>query len=203
MPDNQDAVSEAVQNSDKPKKRKIDFGQVKARGTTQESLATETEITVIPIRQPKSDEFFRCDYREEMQMAVNIFTLKDEQEEYLIDENVIQSIGHETLIKRKTAFVCYTMSNTPFVATIPLPDDQGKVNQWHKSALMTMERAKTEWIRRQAERKTSQYTIQVAKPNICPELKLTDLTIEEVIDQAFEDYYIFDTDHPVLKKFGH
>lgn len=184
-------------------KPQINFEQVKAKGVRQESLASEPEITVIPIRQPRGDEFFRTDPRETMTMALNILTLKDEQEEYLIYEDVLDAIGFETMVKKKTAFVLYTMTNIPFIATIPLPDEQGKLNQWHKSALLTIEKAKTHWIRRQADKLNSQYTTQQAKPGICPELKLTDLTMEEVIEQAFRDFIIDRIDHPVLTRLGH
>jgi len=182
---------------------RINFAQVKAKGERQESLATEPVITAIPNRSPKSDEFFRCDPRLEMSMALNILTLKDEQEEFLIYDDVIDAIGYETVIKRKTIFVCNTMNNSLFVSTIPLPDDQGKLNQWHKSAYQTMERAKKNWIRRQADRVNSQYTIQVAKEGICPDPKWTEMKLEEVLEMAFEEYIIEDTSHPVLKRLGH
>ena len=203
MSDNKKTESETVQNSEKTKKWKINFEQVLAKGERQEALASEPEITAIPVRSPKSDEFFRCDPRSEYSIALNILTLKDEQEEYLIYDDVIESIGYETAVKRKSVFVCNTMNNSIFVSTIPLPDEQGKLNQWHKSAYATMERAKKEWIRRQADRVNNQYTIQVAKAGICPDPKWTGKSLEEVLEMAFEDFLIDSMDHAVLKRLGH
>ncbi|MEE1578119.1 MAG: hypothetical protein V1269_18160, partial [Deltaproteobacteria bacterium] len=78
-----------------------------------------------------------------------------------------------------------------------------KLNQWHKSAYATMERAKKEWIRRQADRVNNQYTIQVAKAGICPDPKWTGKSLEEVLEMAFEDFLIDSMDHAVLKRLGH
>ena len=84
MTDTTETVAEAVESSAPIKKRKINFDQVRAKGDRQEALATESEQTAISIRSPKSDEFFRVDPRPEYSMALNILTLKEEQEKYLV-----------------------------------------------------------------------------------------------------------------------
>jgi len=203
MTDTTETVAEAVESSAPIKKRKINFDQVRAKGDRQEALATESEQTAISIRSPKSDEFFRVDPRPEYSMALNILTLKEEQEKYLVYEDIIEDIGFETTIKKETIFTCLTMSNSVFVYGIPLPDEQGKLNQWHKSAYTTVERAKNDWIRRQADRTNNQYTIQVAKAGICPDPIWTKMSFEDVLEMAFEEFIIDRTDHPVLKRLGH
>ena len=47
-------------NEVKLKKPKIDLERVRAKADRSIDLGVTTEYTVIPIRNPKPDEFFRC-----------------------------------------------------------------------------------------------------------------------------------------------
>ena len=55
-----DSVNAGTNNTMKPKKPKIDLERVRARSDRSIDLGVTTELTVIPIRNPKPDEFFRC-----------------------------------------------------------------------------------------------------------------------------------------------
>ena len=56
----QDSLNAEANNEMKLKKPKIDLERVRARADRQIDLGVTTEYTVIPIRNPKPDEFFRC-----------------------------------------------------------------------------------------------------------------------------------------------
>ena len=56
----QDSMNAEPNNTMKLKKPKIDLERVRARADRQIDLGVTTEYTVIPIRNPKPDEFFRC-----------------------------------------------------------------------------------------------------------------------------------------------
>ena len=56
----QDSVNAGTNNAKQLKKPKIDLERVRARADRQIDLGVTTEYTVIPIRNPKPDEFFRC-----------------------------------------------------------------------------------------------------------------------------------------------
>ena len=56
----QDSLNAEANNTMKLKKPKIDLERVRARADQSIDLGVTTEYTMIPIRNPKPDEFFRC-----------------------------------------------------------------------------------------------------------------------------------------------
>ena len=76
----QDSPNAEANNEMKLKKPKIDLERVRARADRQIDLGVTTEYTVIPIRNPKPDEFFRCMSDEDYSMDAHILSLKTENE---------------------------------------------------------------------------------------------------------------------------
>ncbi|MBT5086167.1 MAG: hypothetical protein HOM71_01545 [Deltaproteobacteria bacterium] len=182
------------------KKPKIDLERVRARADQAIDLGVTTEYTVIPIRNPKPDEFFRCMSDENYTMDAHILSLKSENEWYLIDPEILPGIQLESQLRVMTLYVCVTMNSTPFVTCIPQPDEMGKINSWHDSGHRTMEEAKQCWVRRQADKANGGYIITKAMNAKLPDPKWPTMTLDEVIDKAFDKFYIDDISHPVLQR---
>jgi hypothetical protein len=182
------------------KKPKIDLERVRARADQAIDLGVTTEYTVIPIRNPKPDEFFRCMSDENYSMDAHILSLKSENEWYLIDPEILPGIQLESQLRVMTLYVCVTMNSTPFVTCIPQPDEMGKINSWHDSGHRTMEEAKQCWVRRQADKANGGYIITKAMNAKLPDPKWPTMTLDEVIDKAFDKFYIDDISHPVLQR---
>ena len=91
----QDSMNAEANNEVKLKKPKIDLERVRARADRQIDLGVTTEYTVIPIRNPKPDEFFRCVSDENYSMDAHILSLKTENEWYLIDPDILPEIQLE------------------------------------------------------------------------------------------------------------
>ena len=124
----QDSMNAEPNNTMKLKKPKIDLERVRARADRQIDLGVTTEYTVIPIRNPKPDEFFRCMADEDYSMDTYILSLKTENEWYLIDPEILPEIQLESQLRVMTLYVCVTMNSTPFVTCISQPDEMGKSN---------------------------------------------------------------------------
>ena len=182
------------------KKPKIDLERVRARADQAIDLGVTTEYTVIPIRNPKPDEFFRCMSDENYTMDAHILSLKSENEWYLIDPEILPGIQLESQLRVMTLYVCVTMNSTPFVTCIPQPDEMGKINSWHDSGHRTMEEAKQCWVRRQADKANGAYTITKAINAMLPDPKWPTMTLNEIIGRAFDKFYIDDINHPVLQR---
>ena len=75
-----DSVNAGTNNLDQLKKPKIDPERVRARADQSIDLGVTTEYTVIPIRNPKPDEFFRCVSDEGYSVDAHILSLKAENE---------------------------------------------------------------------------------------------------------------------------
>ena len=115
----QNSPNAEANNEVKLKKPKIDLERVRARADQSIDLGVTTEYTVIPIRNPKPDEFFRCMPDEDYSMDAHILSLKTENEWYLIDPDILPQIQLESQLRVMTLYVCVTMNYTPFVTCIP------------------------------------------------------------------------------------
>ena len=195
-----DSMNAEANNEMKLKKPKIDLERVRARADQSIDLGVTTEYTVIPIRNPKPDEFFRCMADEEYSMNAHILSLKTENEWYLIDPDILPQIQLESQLRVMTLYVCVTMNSTPFVTCIPQADEMGKINPWHHSGHITMEEAKQCWVRRQADKANGAYVITKAMNAKLPDPKWPTMTLSEIIDRAFNKFYIDDINHPVLQR---
>ena len=182
------------------KKRKINLDRVKAKASQQSVIGVTTEYTVIPIRNPKPDEFFRVTPGEGYSMNVNILQMKTDNEWYLVDEDILPDIQLESQLKVMQLYVCVTQNSTPFVCLIPLPDSDGRLNSWHESGHKSMEEAKSFWVRRQADKSNGGYLITKASNSLLPDPKWPSEPLEDLIEKAFDRYYIDKIDHPVLRR---
>ena len=196
----QDSANAEPNNAMRLKKPKIDLERVRARADQSIDLGVTTEYTVIPIRNPKPDEFFRCMADEGYSMDAHILSLKTENEWYLIDPDILPEIQLESQLRLMTLYVCVTMNSTPFVTCIPQADEMGKINPWHQSGHITMEEAKQCWVRRQADKANGAYVITKAMNAKLPDPKWPTMTLSEIIDRAFDKFYINDIQHPVLQR---
>ena len=120
------------------KKRSINLEKVRSRGDQFVTLGIATEFTKIPIRKPSSEEFFRCHPSPEMQIPLNILELKSLGEWYLVNEDLLPDVPATKALKSMQLYVCCTTASTPFVHLIPLPNELGKMNDWHESGHETM-----------------------------------------------------------------
>ena len=196
----QDSVNAEPNNAKQLKKPKIDLERVRASADQSIDLGVTTEYTVIPVRNPKPSEFFMCMADEEYSMDAHILSLKTENEWYMIDPDILPEIQLESQLRVMTLYVCVTMNYSPFVTCIPQPDEMGKINSWHTSGHRTMEEAKLCWVRRQADIANGGYVITKAMNAKLPDPKWPTITLSEIIDRAFDNFYINDIQHPVLQR---
>ena len=196
----QDSVNAGNNKAKQHKRPKIDLERVRAKSNQLFDLGIATEYTVIPNRNPKPDEFFRCMPEENYSMDTNILSLKTDNEWYLIDPDILHQIQLESQLKVMTLYVCVTMNSTPFVTCIPQPNELGQINSWHESGHRTMEEAKQFWVRRQADRSNGGYIITKAMNAKLPDPKWPEMTLSEIVDRAFDKFYIDNMDHPVLQR---
>ena len=196
------SVNAGTNNTTKLKKPKIDLERVRASANRLIDLGVTTEYTMIPVRNPRPDEFFMCMADEKYSMDAHILSLKTENEWYMIDPDILPEIQLESQLRVRTLYVCVTMTVNfaPFVTCIPQHDEMGKINPWHESGHRTMEEAKQCWVRRQADKANSGYIITKAMNAKLPDPKWPTMTLSEIIDRAFDKLYIDDINHPVLQR---
>jgi hypothetical protein len=82
---------------------------------------------------------------------------------------------------------------------IRLPDEEGKLDDWNRSALEAAEIAQDRWIRVVANRSLGAYEVLEATGDL-PDPEWPELSFAELLKIAFKDRYIDDPTHPALRR---
>ena len=86
-----------------------------------------------------------------------------------------------------------------FLWPLKLPDDTGRSNRWHDSAMDAAERAAKSWIRLQADMSLGAYQLFEAQGDL-PDPEWPEESFRDLLAIAFKDRYIDTLDHPVLQR---
>jgi hypothetical protein len=154
-------------------------------------------ITTIPVRKPDRHWFFRINPDPNYQLTVATIELKVERETYIVLPTIAPELQGD--IKTQKLFVGINRQKVLFVWPITLPGPDGKTNVWHQVALEAAQLATQEWIRLVANMDLGAYDILEAAANL-GEPQWPDLTMQDIVNTAFKNKVISDTNHPVIQQ---
>ncbi len=129
-------------------------------------------------------------------MATAVVELKEEREIYLIDRGLWTELAEEVVFK--TIFTGITKQGDLFLWPIRLPNQEGHLDGWSKSAMSAAEIGMTQWIRLKSNQALGAYDVIAASAEF-PNPMWPDITFKQIMEIAFKDRFIRDYDHPVLK----
>ncbi len=154
-------------------------------------------LATVPARKPNKQDYVRVRPSEDYQLTTALLELKEERETYL----VATELRHE-LFGELVPVTIFTAINRQGVVSLwrcRLPDETGRTNPWHESALEAAERAKSKWTRVQADMSLGAYRIYEAHGDL-PEPEWPQESLRDLLSIAFKGRYIDDLDHAVLKR---
>jgi hypothetical protein len=125
-----------------------------------------------------------------------VLELKDDRETYLLHRSLWYELPGE--IVPKVLFTTINRQGVLSLWPVRLPGNDGRHDQWNRSALEAASIAKTRWVRMSANMSLGGYDVCEASGNLS-EPEWPDLTIDEIIKIAFKNRYITSLDHPVLR----
>ena len=153
--------------------------------------------STILVKRPDKQSFFRINPDQEYHMTVATIEVKSENEFYIVHPRLLKDYYGETTNKLLVSGV--TRQLVPFVWPIGLPDNEGRYNQWHRSAREAAEHAKKKWIRLVPNRHLGAYETHEALGDL-GDPEFLPLPMQEIINIAFKDKIIVDMDHPLIKQ---
>jgi hypothetical protein len=119
-----------------------------------QDFATATGVTkllkTVPVRRPHRQEWVRVHPNEAMRFPTPVLELKEEKETYLVSPELWGELREELIPK-----ILFTTINRQGVLSlwpIRLPDQDGRIDDWNRSALETAQLAMQEWIRMTSNR---------------------------------------------------
>jgi hypothetical protein len=161
------------------------------------NLGVKKALLTVPVRKPNRQDFFRVHPGEDWRLETVILELKEERETYLVDRDLWGELPGELILK-----ILYTVINRQGVLMlwpISLPGEDGRLNEWHRSALEAAGMAQKQWVRIAANMALGAYEVFQAAADI-PEPEWPDTTLQEILRVAFKDRFIRSSDHPVVRR---
>ncbi len=162
-----------------------------------EQTGIKKEISIIRARKPHRQEFIRT--HPEWCLETMMFIDQDERSHYLVNPALYGLLEGELVPK-----VLYPYISTRRVLKlwpIRLPDAEGKLDDWNRSALEAAKLAKEKWVRVASNRALGAYEVFFPLGTVDgPEWPGIDL--QTIIDVAFKDLRIDDETHPLIKGLG-
>lgn len=155
--------------------------------------------TRLVVRKPKKQSFVRTHDDKRTWFQCYILGIEDTEDKYIVTSNIAGELEGEV----KPVILIPTISRedtTPFVWPVPLPGEDGKINEWHASALDGAELARTKWTRVWCKSfSVGQYEVIEATKQF-PEPEWPAYTVEDYMRLAFKDRVIASMDHFVIKR---
>ena len=115
----------------------------------------------------------------------------------LVDRPLVSALSAEVV--PMVLFTCVTRHGVVFLWPIPLPGEDGRHNEWHRSALEAARRAESQWIRVVSNFAIRGYDVFGATGAL-PEPEWPDVSLAELLKIGFGDRFIRSADHPVVRR---
>lgn len=161
--------------------------------------ATKKRLTAVPVRRPDKQWFIRVHPSAEWQLKTALLELKDERETYLVQPQVRGQIPQE--IAHKLLLTAINRQGVVFLWPIRLPDADGKIDDWNRSALLCAEIAMTRWVRVISNGSLGAYEcLEVADQAALGPAEWPSTNFKALLQAGFKDRVVDSMEHPVLKR---
>lgn len=175
----------------------IDLEKLKLSQEFNLDIGVKKELIAVPVRKPDKQWFIQVHPDNSYNTSVAVIELKDDRETYVVDPLLWDELRSELIPKK--LLCCINMQGNVFLWPIRLPGQDGKIDDWNRSALEAADHAVGSWCRVISNMSLGSYEILKAmSPGPSP--KWTEKNFPEIFKIAFKDKIITSTDHPVVKK---
>ena len=175
----------------------FDLAKLRLDQSFVESAGVKKLLTTVPVRKPNPQDFVRVHAGPEYREPLALINLKEDREFYLLPTPVARELpGEFTMVM---LFTSINRQGVVHLWPVPLPAADGRVNNWHRSAMEAAELAMTRWIRVKANMALGAYEIFEAASTI-PDPTWPELPFQELIRIAFRHRYVDRLDHAVIKR---
>ena len=156
-------------------------------------------LSTVPVRKPSKEWFVRTHPDPKFHITTCVIDLKEDSELYLVDPSLWETLAGESTFGPRALITTINRQNVLYLWPIRLPDADGRIDDWNRSALEASQRAKDAWVRVQSNRSLGAYQVYEASYNQNdPTWDVPSLS--ELLRIAFKDKFINSDDHPILRR---
>jgi hypothetical protein len=159
-------------------------------------------LLTVPCRKPSPQAFIRVHPDKAFRNNFSVVILKDERDEiYLVPPALAGELTGE--LASVTLYTCIDRQGAVFLWPIKLPGEDGKVNEWHRSAREIAEIGMGQWVRVTSDRGLGAYVPMVATGILSEPAWPEGVNFADLIRLAFRDRRVDSFDHAIVKRlFG-
>src|ERR1700716_1787471 len=129
-----------------------------------ETSGVKPLLTTVPVRKPGAQDFIRTHIDKDYRIVAAVIELKDDRETYLVLPHIAKQKSEECT--PVTIFTGINRQGVLFLWPVKLPKSDGRVNEWHRSAMEAAERAMHCWLRVKANMSLGAYAMFAASSTI-------------------------------------
>jgi hypothetical protein len=155
-------------------------------------------LVTVPVRRPSSQEFFRVHPDEAWRLDTALIEIKADREIYLVDPDIWPLFPNEC--KPRTLYTTIDRRSVVTLWPVRLPDENGRLDEWNRSAHEGAQLATEKWVRLSADMALGAYRIDIAVGEFPQPVWPSDVTFADLLRIAFKRKMIEDLDHPVLRR---
>lgn len=160
-------------------------------------LGVKKILLTVPVKKPDKQTFYRIHPDPAYYVETAVLEIKEDRETYLVDPGLRVELSTEIVFK--VLFTAITKQGVLSLLPVRLPGTDGRLDEWNRSLMEAVERAKRKWIRISANMHLGAYEVFEATANL-PDPEWPQLSFKEILRLAFKDRFINTPDHPVIRK---
>lgn len=156
-------------------------------------------LTTVPVRKPHRQEFVRVHPDPSWRLETAMLEIQEERGKtvYLVERALWAELPGE--IVPMALFAAITRQGVVFLWPVRLPGEDGRQNEWHRSAHEAAQHAMDKWVRVASNSSLGAYDIFEASGAI-PDPVWPDEGFVQLVQIAFRDKFIREWEHPALRQ---
>lgn len=159
-------------------------------------IGVKPVLGAVKVRKPNNQEWFRVHPSENWRLQTAVLHLKEENEDYLVLPNLRQAVWDE--IQPVMLFTAINRCGEVFIWPVRLPKGDGRTDTFMESDMVAAKEAQRKWTRRQWVPENRSHKISTAN-GLTDNPVWPETNFQKLIETAFQEKYIRDLDHSVLK----
>lgn len=164
-------------------------------------LGVRKALLTVPVRKPDRTWFSRVHPDESYRLQTAVLEMKDERETYLVEPALLPELltGLPGMVVPVCLFTAINRQGVEFLWPCRLPGEDGRVIEWHRSALEAANLATRNWVRVAANMTLGAYEVFKAPPGL-PDPIWPEPGFQDLLRIAFKQRFISSLDHPALMR---
>ncbi len=175
----------------------FDLSRLRIPQDFADKVGVKKALLTVPVRKPHRQEYVRVRPGPEWRLETAVLELKEESETYLVDPSLWSELPGE--ITPKVLFTTISRQNVLTLWPVKMPGEDGRMDNWNRSALEAADLASRKWIRMAASRALGAYEVFESIGDL-PEPEWPEADLQQIIKVAFRDHFISSMDHPVVRR---